>query len=301
MFRLAVLSSLVHSLPLSIVDKLATSYQQHTTDVTNILTQSSMPPRQSKRLAGHKLANNFNDVIFSGKREGLLDLRTKRERKYAKTPVRLTFFDILPELRIRVYKYAMETDQPRNLQNLKTPTLAAVSKQVRAECLPVFFSECTFTDVIISNYIDVAELDGLAARGALPPTYDNGGHDVHYNRQRAGRWLYGRPKMRLLRVLKGEGVTPAFRNVVIRALCPGSTGQSDLWLRAPVASKSRPAISFNGSGKGAEELQGLEVLRRQVEAAAVQVASSRERFVGFTFQDLQGVVGAFAYWPDGDS
>ncbi|KAK4953575.1 hypothetical protein LTR10_008173 [Elasticomyces elasticus] len=128
-----------------------------------------MRTRQSTRTAGEGISNDVYEVVACARAEVFAAHRTTRETKYAATPSKFNIFNLVPELRERMYFYALETGKVRPLHDLRTPTLAAVSKQVRAEVLPIFFTKCHFRANIRSNYQDMAVLDGqgLPSRGQL--------------------------------------------------------------------------------------------------------------------------------------
>ncbi|KAK4561284.1 hypothetical protein LTR86_004601 [Recurvomyces mirabilis] len=126
-----------------------------------------MSARRSLRIGGERLSNKNDEVVAFGHRLGLLNLRADREAKVADVETRLTFFEILPEIRLNIYRLAHDTEKPRDLRRMKAPVFAQISKQVRAEALPVFFSECRFTIRLETNGRDTAELDRLVVQGVL--------------------------------------------------------------------------------------------------------------------------------------
>lgn len=126
-----------------------------------------MATRRSQRAAGLQLSNRLGDIADQAKQQVLNDQRAARESKYAHTRAKFRFMDLLPELRLRIYGFAMTTEEPRDLTDIKAPTLAMVSKQVRAEAFPVFFSDCVFATTVKSNYVYVDRIDASAARNTL--------------------------------------------------------------------------------------------------------------------------------------
>ncbi|KAK3677067.1 hypothetical protein LTR78_003272 [Recurvomyces mirabilis] len=124
--------------------------------------------RRSQRATGVKPEKSFEDITTKSRQNTRKDKRTAREVKHAGVQSQVTFFNLLPRLRLRVYHYAIGSEHSRELRKINVPTLAMVSKQVRAEVLRVFFSECTFEWVVWSSGEDAEELDGLNGRGELP-------------------------------------------------------------------------------------------------------------------------------------
>lgn len=56
------------------------------------------------------------------------------------------FLDLAAELRVRIYKYHIQSEYPGIFVSIKQPqpAIAAVSRLLRNECLPIFYSTCTF-------------------------------------------------------------------------------------------------------------------------------------------------------------
>lgn len=55
-------------------------------------------------------------------------------------PTSFRFLDLLPELRNRIYSIALQTHKSRDISCYRTPRVTLVSKQVRQETLPLFYS-----------------------------------------------------------------------------------------------------------------------------------------------------------------
>lgn len=207
----------------------------------------------------------------------------------------------------------MQSQQPRLLKDLKAPTLATVSKQVRAECLPVFFSQCTFAITVRTNYGSKSDIDALVARNGLPIL-----QGYAYNGDTSPSGLLRTAAIEsgglqtctpwLTKLEKREGIVPAFRSIEIRAAVlshlytywdiPVLLG---LALRVPVASRSRPIVELDEALIGQAEYAMLKGLAGELQAAAEKMASSRERFIGFTIKEMKELVKVFSYWPEQDT
>lgn len=281
--------------------------------------------RSSQRLKGVTLGNNFDTAVLHGRHNGLLELRSAREAKYTNTVTRLTFFEILPELRIRIYAYAMYTDKPRDMYGLRAPVLAAVCKQMRAECLPVFFSQCTFGVDSQSNFPYISQIDGFLANSSsaeVDAVLQRKTRMMPGLRWQTNRWALGmgtfapafemslHTEVWLKRVQQQEGITVVLRNVEIIVRCwddgHARRATADCHLRVPVASRSKPLTSFPaGAGNTRDQplnsvtfgMQVPEKLQHQVVARVEQVAAAHQRFVDFNLDDLESILKALRYWP----
>ncbi|KAK3636656.1 hypothetical protein LTR56_000851 [Elasticomyces elasticus] len=277
-----------------------------------------MRTRQSTRTAGEGISDDAYEVVAHARAKVFAARRTTRETKYAATPCKFNIFDLVPELRERIYFYALETNKLRSLHDLRTPTLAAVSKQVRAEVLPIFFTKCQFRADIRSNHQDMAALDGqdLPPRSKLSKMILRGPFDVHldplyrldleYRESGLIVGTRGRSLSRasVLNLQKREGYVATFRNVsfrisrrsVNRAWERGMASVMDV--RIATASRLRPVITFTNPEAGeVSESSDLGVVRARAKAKVDEIVLSRERFVGFTLQDLEAVARQFRYWP----
>lgn len=78
----------------------------------------------------------------------------RAEEARAEEPFR--FMDLPPELRIQIYSLvAVDPDgKQQNLTGLVLPPIARVSRLVRIESLPIFFSDNSFYVVVYSNFRD---------------------------------------------------------------------------------------------------------------------------------------------------
>ncbi|KAK5687481.1 hypothetical protein LTS10_001619 [Elasticomyces elasticus] len=273
-----------------------------------------MRTRQSTRTAGEGISDNVYEVVAHARAEVFAAHRTTRETKYVATPCKF-IFDLVPELRERIYFYALETNKIRFLHDFRTPTLAAVSKQVRAEVLPAFFTKCHFRADILSNHQDMAALDSqvLPPRGELSKKglHDfNLSHlDISYRRSGSISGMRGKSLSRasVVNLQKREGYAATFRNVSFEiSPCSGywtwneRTG-SAMDIRIPTASRLRPVITFADPNAGSmSQLRELEVVRARAKAKVNEIMASRERFLSFTLRDLEAVARQFRYWPGQD-
>ncbi|KAK3657749.1 hypothetical protein LTR56_002128 [Elasticomyces elasticus] len=242
-----------------------------------------MGPRRSKRISGEKLGNKIDDLEAHGRATYYLERRAGWEAKHADVECKFNIFDLLVELRLKIYGYAMATEEPRSIIGLKLPVLAMVSKQVRAEALPIFFAECHFTLGFMSNYPEspiLAIIDSGDRAAMLDLMYED--------------------KPLLARLKQRENIAPAFRNIelVVRAPYPGMQNGADrvtMIVRIPTAPKLTPIITWAGPVRKSEFETELAKTRIKAEAKAMEVATSRRKFVGYTLQDLEEVALAFKY------
>ncbi|KAK5742828.1 hypothetical protein LTR17_003076 [Elasticomyces elasticus] len=274
-----------------------------------------MRTRQSTRTAGEGISDDAYEVAAHARAEVFAAHRTTLETKHAATPCKSNIFDLVPELRERIYFYALETNKVRSLHGFRTPTLAAVSKQVRAEVLPVFFTKCHFRADILSNHQDMAALDGqvLPPRGELSKKglhdFNLSRLDISYRRSGSISGMRGKSLSRasVVNLQKREGYAATFRNVSFGiSPCSGywkwneRTG-SAMDIRIPTASRLRPVITFADPDAGSmSQLRELEVVRARAKAKVNEIVASRERFVSFTLRDLEAVARQFRYWPGQD-
>ncbi|KAK3629037.1 hypothetical protein LTR56_018273 [Elasticomyces elasticus] len=269
-----------------------------------------MATRRSSRLSGEKLGGNFEEAEQHGRVRFYVDRRAGWEAEHADVKCKFTIFDLIPELRSRIYSYAMTTEKPRTISRWREPVLAMVSKQIRSESLPIFFAECVFYITLRLNYNDYAMLDSLAARNALPtskPPYSAEESNPVIRRSFDVGKLYfdyynSSPSMTLARLQK-----IAFRNVDLKIEGPCVPDQSarfgttreTLWMiiSVPTASRPKPVISWVEPKSPSTYKTAIAILCEKAEARAIEIAASRERFLGFSLQDLQELAKEFRYWP----
>ncbi|KAK5740826.1 hypothetical protein LTR17_004416 [Elasticomyces elasticus] len=290
-----------------------------------------MTPRRSNRVNGTKLTEKIEDMEARIQTEVLDERRNNQQLKYASTTCKFTIFDLVPELRERIYYYAMETGQPRPLMGLKAPTLALVSKQVRAEVLSVFFGKCGFMVEITSNYPWMRQLKAMRVSHVKPTEHKKYKYRLHGSNEMM--WGYnpayhaaGRvsgastAKTWLARLEKRDGVDVAFRNleVLIAGIDSETTSKSkkleETWITVvvPTTRKLRPVVNYDkyaGSPyasknrwpkrvAGTEHPEELTLFRERAKAKVEEIAEGRDGFKGLTLDDLEVVAAEFKYWPD---
>ncbi|KAK3645192.1 hypothetical protein LTR56_009242 [Elasticomyces elasticus] len=286
-----------------------------------------MTPPRSNRVNGTKLTEKIEDMEARIQTEVLDQRRNAQQLKYANTTGKFTIFNLIPELREQIYYYAMETEQPRPLMGLKAPTLALVSKQVRAEVLPVFFGKCRFMVEITSNYPWLRQLKAMGVSHVKPIEHkkyryrlnDSNDHiyGYHPTYHAAGRVSgASTAKTWLARLEKRDGVNVVFRNleVLIAAFAQSiSGGLEETWMTVvvPTARKLRPVVTYDEYAgppyiprmrysrrvAGTEHAEELTLFRERAKAKVEGIAEGRDGFKGFTVDDLEVVAAEFKYWP----
>ncbi|KAK3615974.1 hypothetical protein LTR56_026267 [Elasticomyces elasticus] len=274
-----------------------------------------MAARRSKRINGEKLSDDFAEVEFQTKRQLYLMRRVAQEEKHAQVTCKFTIFDLVPELRAQIYAHAMQTDLPRPLGCLpyacfmrqdpphahgefEVPILAMVSKQIRAEVLPILFSD------------DIETLNTLAVQDALPTRVfwqepNDWLRREHNSSGRIEDLFVTKPL--LLRLRKRDHVGN-FRNVELLVGGPmvelGTATQetkyetSRVIITVPTAIRLRPQIRFLDPPGGSRFPTELGRLRTKAAARAIQIAETREKFLGYTIHDLEAIVMELRYWPN---
>ncbi|KAK4889341.1 hypothetical protein LTR27_011878 [Elasticomyces elasticus] len=261
-----------------------------------------MATRRSTRLKDGQPIGNIDEAEAQGRNQAFQEQRIAREAKHAGVTRKFDLFDLVPELRERVFYYAMGLDTPRQLGHLhlKLPTLALVSKQVRAEVLPIFFGKGHFVVDLHSNYIDMRRLDSMA----LPPGSKPSSNTVlgithkYCGRISAGTFTEASPRRLLTELRKRDGFVACLRNIDMRIeKFGGPYDPVKLSLRIPTASKPRPTIEGELPATAIKYQRELDTLRERAVAKARKIAESREVFTGLTLEDLEAVIKEFAYWP----
>ncbi|KAK5742824.1 hypothetical protein LTR17_003072 [Elasticomyces elasticus] len=120
-----------------------------------------MAARRSSRIAVGNVNKSkaIHNFIAEARHQVLTDNRAAVEVKYADVKCKFDIFDLIPELRGRIFYHAMELEKPRQL--------ALASKQVRAEILPIFFGKGHFIVFLYSNYERMRQLDLMALPAGL--------------------------------------------------------------------------------------------------------------------------------------
>ncbi|KAK3645186.1 hypothetical protein LTR56_009236 [Elasticomyces elasticus] len=259
-----------------------------------------MATRRSTRLKGVKLSDDVTTLAAQARHQILASNRTALEAKYVDVRCKFNIFDLAPELRERIFYYAMEVEEPRQIATLKLPTLALVSKQIRAEVLPIFSGKCHFS-------LDLMGMSPSSARpvyGGLRPQTP-----AEQSYPRSGRIMAfdsNVPNSRglLSRLKKRDNFSPCFRNVEFR-IRGSHIHMRDLWtetrfdgiIRLELRASRPPTIESAVASTASVYQAELDMLQERAVTKAREIAGSRERFVGFTLQDLEEVIAEFAYWP----
>ncbi|KAK4961947.1 hypothetical protein LTR10_002441 [Elasticomyces elasticus] len=273
-----------------------------------------MATRRSGRLSGEKLSNKIDEIEQHGRVRFYIDRRAGWEAKHAHVKCKFTIFDLIPELRSRIYSYAMATEKPRALAFWKEPVLAMVSKQIRAESLPIFFAECLFSARVSSNYGEIANLDSLAARNLLPASMPR--FSTYMGGQLIGTSYVGtlsfdvhgiKVDVALDKLQERDHIIPALRNVELHIAGPRVNDPSVSWIlspemstmviKVPTASRPKPVIQWVDPARPTAHRTELALIRKKAEIKVADIAASRERFLGFTLEDLRSLAKEFGYWP----
>ncbi|KAK5742829.1 hypothetical protein LTR17_003077 [Elasticomyces elasticus] len=289
-----------------------------------------MATRCSNRVNGTNLTEKIEDMEARIQAEVLNEKRNAQRLKYASTTCKFTIFDLVPELRERIYYYAMETEQPRPILGLKAPALALVSKQVRAEVLPVFFGKCRFMVEITSNYPWMRQLKAMGVSHVKPVEHKkhksrlNGSHGVGYGSfpaYHASGLVSGvsAAKTWLARLEKRDGINVAFR--YLEVLVVGIDPQTritrkfeETWMTivVPTTRKLRPVVTYDEyTGPpytprmrsprrvaGTKHADELGLVRKRAKAKVEEIAEGRDGFKGFTLDDLEVMAMELKYWPN---
>ncbi|KAK4889335.1 hypothetical protein LTR27_011872 [Elasticomyces elasticus] len=264
--------------------------------------------------------------------EVLNEKRNAQQLRYASTTCKFTIFDLVPELRERIYYYAMETEQPRPFLGLKAPALALVSKQVRAEVLPVFFGKCRFMIEITSNFPWMSFME--THKASIPHSKPIGPKKYKSRLNGSTSIWFGYPaayhasgrvsgvstaKSWLARLEKREGVDVAFRNLEVLVVGIESENrirrleETFMNIAVPTARKLRPVVTEEVASPRGDPIFGpirvagthyagaLAVVRQRAKGKAEELAEQREGFKGFTLGDLEAIAMEFKYWPEARS
>ncbi|KAK5693978.1 hypothetical protein LTR97_009596 [Elasticomyces elasticus] len=231
--------------------------------------------------------------------------RAKVEKTYSQVSCRFRLFDLPPELREFVYIYAMELDRPHPVGEFRFPGLAMVSRQVRAEALPIFFAQGLFEGLVVSNHTDIKNLEAQR----LNPIYQN--PQIRAEAKAAELKRRAIPTLKfterstaaLAALQTREQYTPLFRNVQLRAFAGYrdlvaqklKVDELTLGITVPTATQVLPHLALveaRNPDLFAEEISNVlgKVSRRMNEIAAAQ-----ERFLGFSLQHVEEIAAEFRY------
>ncbi|KAK3636654.1 hypothetical protein LTR56_000853 [Elasticomyces elasticus] len=271
-----------------------------------------MATRKSARFTGGKLPERIDEIEAQVKSKLARDNRAVREAKYADTPCKFTIFDLIPELRERIYLYVLDTETPHKINALKAPTLALASKQVRAEVLPLFFTRCHFIVDVLSNYPHITRLDNLPDQGrARPRVGERADGQLKRTLEGSARSEYLRcghirATSWLSKLEVKEGIVPVFRHFELRIVY-GNWGRPARWAQVtwmgvdvfPSSTRGlRPVITYDTREGNTKFPRELELVRGRAKAKLEWFAVERQVFPGFTVRDLEDVAKGFAYWPE---
>ncbi|KAK4953569.1 hypothetical protein LTR10_008167 [Elasticomyces elasticus] len=239
-----------------------------------------MATRRSIRLKGAKLSDDVTTLAAQARHQILASNRTTLEAKYTDVRCKFNIFDLAPELRERIFYYAIELDEPRQIATLKLPTLALLDwmGMSQSSARPVYGGPRPQTPAEQScprsGRITAFDLNTSNSRGLLS------------------------------RLKKWDGITPCFRNVEFRIR--GShihfrdlrtETRFDGIIRLELRASRPPTIEDAVASTASVYQSELDMLRERAVAKAREIAEGRERFVGFTLRDLEEVIKEFAYWP----
>ncbi|KAK5738687.1 hypothetical protein LTR17_005819 [Elasticomyces elasticus] len=277
------------------------------------------PNRRSERVASKKPSGRIGKCATTSRSKRVKrdventpptaqTLRRRRaalERKYAHVTCKFRLFDLPPELREFVFFYAMRLDQPQHLSEFQVPCLAMVSKQVRAEALPIFFAEGLFQGLAVSNYTDIENLEAERLNPIYQiPNIRADAKAAELNRRAAPALKHTEKATATLAALQArEHYTPLFRNVQLRVYAgfydqEASALEVDelmVHITVPTATRLQPhlvVVKAKHHGVFDEEVSDVsgKVSRRMNKIAAAQ-----ERFLGFSLRDVKEIAEEFRY------
>lgn len=203
------------------------------------------------------------------------------------------FLDLPAELRNGVYSYAVLINKPIHLAAAFAPPITRVSKQVRAEALPVFFAENSFTVEVTSNIKRRTHIRDYNPSG--PQTLL---HDTTYcfeeillwveSAERSGRvlthrWLHKVPSQLVAFHDIKLTIVPAGRHrMMVRGM-----NDPDLIVRA---TREGAKVTIRSLHAAREDLlRGARISLRQI--------AEKPGFRGFSMEDLQMVADTFKVLP----
>ncbi|KAK3117731.1 hypothetical protein LTR53_000660 [Teratosphaeriaceae sp. CCFEE 6253] len=225
-----------------------------------------------------------------------------------------SLLDLPAVLRCRIYAYGLVTKMRYVIRHLRSPALAKVNKQVRAESLPVFFSECAFTARVRSNYMDMHFIDSCATetdltghqgdRLAIMWDLQECAGKLSHTHFGVSTWPRG-CKALLNNLRHRENFTARFRDVMLFVYASGSSvlapssrstpEHSRMVLRVSAADKLD--IQWIKSWGGSAWPKVLALVRGRAKAKAESLVTARKGFMGFTVEELEAVAAESRYWP----
>ncbi|KAK4977603.1 hypothetical protein LTR42_001974 [Elasticomyces elasticus] len=244
--------------------------------------------RRSDRMPGQKLADGFEEIIAQTQASVYQEMRDAREARYAGITCKFSrLFDLPPELRAIIYTYAMEPEPEtfNAIENLFIPGLAMVSKQVRAEALPLFFSDGLFHGFICSNYPEIPFLD-----------QEEWTNPVN---------LPGSSRSVFTGLRKREQLIPIFRNVQFvvysdyfdPSVMVGRYEAITVAITVATSRKMRPRLSLLNPEKAIHFPNELQKVFEMVRVKVDAIAEAKQTFLGFTMEEVEAIAMEFGYWP----
>ncbi|KAK5675104.1 hypothetical protein LTS10_012178 [Elasticomyces elasticus] len=286
-----------------------------------------MATRRSRRVTGKKLSNDFDKIIARSKAQVRRETATATRRstrtsgnKLANGPLSLQEFqarltqtfrllDLPPELREFIYAYATATAYARELGGVKLPTLALVSKQIRAEVLPQFFAQELHVGHVVSNYTQIKFMERRRNLLHNADAVQREGLSVGDEKERKNNGYFisaKSSKATIERLREREQFVPLFRTVQLKAYsgyrAPQDTHtiveRATFVLSVPTKRVLRPQVTLVGPDGGSSYPEELARLLARVRTKVEEVAKSRETFLGFTFEDLEAIAKEFCFCYD---
>ncbi|KAK4889337.1 hypothetical protein LTR27_011874 [Elasticomyces elasticus] len=269
------------------------------------LISLDMSTRRSKRVSGQRLSNRFDEIEATARHRVLQGKRTAQQAKYADVTCKFNLFDLLPEIRQEIYCYVMQDTRLSCLS--KAPALAMVSKQVRAEVLPIFFRKNQFRFTIISNYAWISTMQSSPPRERPEgPHRRNGNLSLRFPLGLDDDVFHFRISGQIMGMLAGqhwtdrlrerEGIEANFRDVDFRILGINA-GESYMYIRVPTVSKLKPVVSYSEDADGMNNHGWKLAIVRERARVSVEEIAEREGFLGFTLKDMEAIAAEFRYWP----
>ncbi|KAK4918330.1 hypothetical protein LTR49_013880 [Elasticomyces elasticus] len=265
--------------------------------------------RCSNRMPSRKLANSFEEIVTQTQAGVYQENRAAREASYTGVTCKFSrLFDLPPELRAIIFTYAMEPEEPdyyNAIESLFIPGLA----MVRAEALPLFFSNGLFHCFICSNYPDIPVLD---QEQFFNPASLDPADRLAFEKIKATTYLAcglfrspGNSRSVFTGLRKREQLVPVFRNVQFEVYSgyvePGVTGSKceEITVAITVATsrKMRPQLSISKSEKATRFPNELQKVFERVRVKVDAIADAKQTFLGFTLNELEVIAMEFCYWP----
>ncbi|KAK4894029.1 hypothetical protein LTR27_007613 [Elasticomyces elasticus] len=275
--------------------------------VARQIVSESTTPLHHRRATGTRQRKRLKRDVDNAPptAQALRRRRAALERKYAHITCGFRLFDLPPELREFVYIYAMDLHQPQHFSEFRIPRLAMVSKQVRAEALPIFFAEGIFQGLAVSNYTDIENLEAERLNPIYQiPNIRADAKAAELNRRAAPALKHtGKVTAALAALQAREHYTPLFRNVQLRVYAgfydqeASALKVDELMVRITVPTATQlqlhlAVVKASHPGVFAEEVSDVSgKLSRRMN----KIAAAQEKFLGFSLQDVKEIAEEFRY------